>query len=216
VNFKNYKKLRMKFWLDLFEEFDFDKNGMINFTEFNAVLQHCGSGLTDEEIVKIFLRDLLGVGINKEDVGTSINKEEVPLQALLDFMEAKTGRSQNFLDIKQCGRCHAKFETGKGTLAFDRDIITHLALCYGIASARKVEDFLLGGFLTESYAQRKWFSRLATRITFGKYEVGKNNGNILIKDRRTGQIIEEKMPVYIRMGIRLLYQSIAGKEGRFT
>ncbi len=30
--------------------------------------------------------------------------------------------------------------------------------------------------------------------------------NILVKDRSTGQLIEERMPVYIRLGIRLLYQ----------
>lgn len=192
----------MKFWRDLLEEFDFDNNGTINSVEFQALLQHCGSSMTDDEIGKMYQR------LPKKD------SPEATVQDVLDYLEKKTEESQNFLDINQCGRCQAKFETGQGTVAYDRDIITHLALCYETASARKVEDFLMGGFLSEAYAQRKWFTRFAARITLGKYEIGKNNGNILIKDRRTGQIVEEKMPIYIRMGIRLLYQSIAGKEGK--
>ena len=68
----------------------------------------------------------------------------------------------------------------------------------------------MGGYLTEEYAQRKFLSKFAAYLSFGSYSVGKNNGHILVHDRITGQIIEEKMPTYIRLGIRLLYQTGAG------
>jgi len=38
-----------------------------------------------------------------------------------------------------------------------------------------------------------------------------NNANIIVQDRTTGVMLEEKMPTFIRLGIRLLYKSPAQK-----
>lgn len=70
----------------------------------------------------------------------------------------------------------------------------------------------MGGFLTEAHAQRKWFTKVLTTLSFGGYEVGRNNANILVQDRATGQLVEEKMPTYIRLGIRAMYQSLGSKK----
>lgn len=35
-----------------------------------------------------------------------------------------------------------------------------------------------------------------------------DNANIIVQDRRTGQLIEEKMSVYIRLGMRLVYKGM--------
>lgn len=67
----------------------------------------------------------------------------------------------------------------------------------------------MGGFLTEEYASRKWLMRILSFMGFGGYCIGKNNGNIFVQDRRTGRLLEEKMPSYVRLGIRLLYQNMA-------
>jgi hypothetical protein len=36
----------------------------------------------------------------------------------------------------------------------------------------------------------------------------KNSANIIVQNRMTGQLEEEKMQVYIRLGIRLLYKVV--------
>lgn len=38
--------------------------------------------------------------------------------------------------------------------------------------------------------------------------MGKNNANIIVQDRQTGQLIDERMSVYIRLGMRLLYKGM--------
>ena len=40
----------------------------------------------------------------------------------------------------------------------------------------KVDNFLLGGFLTEAQASRRWYTKIVTYVTYGGYSVGKNNG----------------------------------------
>lgn len=149
------------------------------------------------------------------------------------LMEEPTESNLVLFDMSQCPMCHRDF-TGKRASSDDLDIVTHMAVCsseHGEKAGRfrkrvwrwesvmalihfQFTPIVLGGFLTEAHAQRKWFVRLASYISFGKYKLGSNNGNILVQDRTSGQVIEEKMPTYIRLGIRLLYQSTGTKEGR--
>jgi phosphatidylserine decarboxylase len=70
----------------------------------------------------------------------------------------------------------------------------------------------MGGFVTASQAQRKWYSKVITQISYGGYKLGANSANILVQDRITGQISEERMSVYVRLGIRLLYKGLKSKE----
>jgi phosphatidylserine decarboxylase len=43
-----------------------------------------------------------------------------------------------------------------------------------------------------------------TRCVFNR--IVQNSANIIVQDRLTGQLEEEKMQVYVRLGIRLLYK----------
>jgi phosphatidylserine decarboxylase len=70
----------------------------------------------------------------------------------------------------------------------------------------------MAGFVTSSQAQRKWYSKVITKISYGGYKLGANSANILVQDRITGQINEERMSVYVRLGIRLLYKGLKSKD----
>lgn len=50
--------------------------------------------------------------------------------------------------------------------------------------------------------------KLVRKVGYGKYSLGRDNANIIIQDRRTGQLIEEKMSVYVRLGMRLVYKGM--------
>lgn len=114
---------------------------------------------------------------------------------------------EHVIEIRECPICHQP-KLNKRTEA---DIITHIATCAS-SDWRQVNNLVMGGFVTQSQAQRKWYSKVITKISYGGYKLGANSANILVQDRLTGQINEERMSVYVRIGIRLLYKALGARE----
>jgi phosphatidylserine decarboxylase len=110
---------------------------------------------------------------------------------------------EHVIEIRECPICHQP-RLNKKT---DADIITHVATCAS-QDWRQVNNIVMAGFVTASQAQRKWYSKVITKIGYGGYKLGANSANILVQDRMTGQINEERMSVYVRLGIRMLYKGI--------
>jgi phosphatidylserine decarboxylase len=69
-----------------------------------------------------------------------------------------------------------------------------------------MDKIVVGNFVTASQAQRKWYTKIIGKISAGDYKLGANSANIIVQNRMTGQLEEEKMQVYVRLGIRLLYK----------
>ena len=44
------------------------------------------------------------------------------------------------------------------------------------AGAPELDDFVVGGYLTETYARKGWFQRLLEQVSHGTYDVGRDNG----------------------------------------
>ncbi|KIW72518.1 phosphatidylserine decarboxylase [Phialophora macrospora] len=120
---------------------------------------------------------------------------------------AEEGDEEHVIEIRECPICHQP-KLNKRTEA---DIITHIATCAS-SDWRQVNNLVMGGFVTQSQAQRKWYSKVITKISYGGYKLGANSANILVQDRITGQINEERMSVYVRIGIRLLYKGLGAGE----
>lgn len=114
---------------------------------------------------------------------------------------------EHVVEIRECPICHQPRLNKRK----DTDIITHIATCAS-QDWRQVNNLMMGGFVTASQAQRKWYSKVITKISYGGYKLGANSANILVQDRLTGQINEEKMSVYVRLGIRLLYKGLKSNK----
>lgn len=114
---------------------------------------------------------------------------------------------EHVVEIRECPLCHQPRLNKKS----DADIITHIATCAS-QDWRQVNNIVMAGFVTSSQAQRKWYSKVITKISYGGYKLGANSANILVQDRLTGQINEERMSVYVRLGIRLLYKGLKSKD----
>ncbi|OQD89987.1 hypothetical protein PENANT_c002G00813 [Penicillium antarcticum] len=114
---------------------------------------------------------------------------------------------EHVIEIRECPLCHQPRLAKRS----DADIITHIATCAS-RDWRQVDNLVMGGFVTSSQAQRKWYSKVITKISYGGYKLGANSANILVQDRITGQINEERMSVYVRLGIRLLYKGIKSRD----
>ncbi|KAL0263696.1 phosphatidylserine decarboxylase [Diplodia seriata] len=114
---------------------------------------------------------------------------------------------EHVVEIRECPICHQPRLNRKT----DADIITHVATCAS-QDWRQVNNIVMAGFVTSSQAQRKWYSKVITKVGYGGYKLGANSANILVQDRITGQINEERMSVYVRLGIRLLYKGLKRGE----
>ena len=108
---------------------------------------------------------------------------------------------ERVINIRTCPLCHRR-RLGKRS---EQDIITHLAICASSDWSR-VDRIVTANYVTSSQAQRKFFTKLVNKVAIGAYSLGANSANILVQDRRTGQLQEEKMAVYVRLGIRVLYK----------
>jgi phosphatidylserine decarboxylase len=124
-----------------------------------------------------------------------------------DLSDENTEAEEHVIEIRECPICHQP----KLNKRSDAEIITHIATCAS-ADWRQVNNLVMGGFVTQSQAQRKWYSKVITKISYGGYKLGANSANILVQDRITGQINEERMSVYVRLGIRLLYKALGSRE----
>ncbi|KAF7296465.1 Phosphatidylserine decarboxylase proenzyme 2 [Mycena chlorophos] len=113
---------------------------------------------------------------------------------------------ERVINVKNCPLCHRPRLTSKAEL----DIITHIAICAS-QDWSVVDRIVVGNFVTASQAQRKWYTKVIGKISNGDYRLGANSANIIVQNRLTGQLEEEKMQVYIRLGIRLLYKGMKGR-----
>ncbi|ORX82756.1 hypothetical protein K493DRAFT_91114 [Basidiobolus meristosporus CBS 931.73] len=222
ANFRAAEELRGAFLLALVKEYDTDNNGAMNHKEILSLLEYL-QAIAPEKLVDRFFRGC----------GKSPDTEELSFQEFLPVLETyiKEGNSGSTSDlsgsskssdsegeiemarhrifyIDRCPLCHKVDLSWMG----DTEIITHVAICSMKDPSVQIDRLMTGDFVTEAYAQRKWFTRAMNRLGYGRYSVGRNNANIIVQDRTTGQLIEEKIPVYIRLGIRLLYKNIASKS----
>jgi len=125
----------------------------------------------------------------------------------LDRDDLNDKDEEHVVEIRECPICHQPRLNKRS----DADIITHIATCAS-QDWRQVNNIVMAGFVTASQAQRKWYSKVITKISYGGYKLGANSANILVQDRITGQINEERMSVYVRLGIRLLYKGLKSKD----
>ncbi|CAG7849378.1 Phosphatidylserine decarboxylase proenzyme 3 {ECO:0000303/PubMed:19286980} {ECO:0000255/HAMAP-Rule:MF_03209}; Contains: RecName: Full=Phosphatidylserine decarboxylase 3 beta chain {ECO:0000305}; Contains: RecName: Full=Phosphatidylserine decarboxylase 3 alpha chain {ECO:0000305} [Serendipita indica DSM 11827] len=110
-------------------------------------------------------------------------------------------RVERVINVKTCPLCHRPRLNNKGEM----DIITHLAVCAS-QDWEKVDRITVGNFVTASQAQRKWYTKAIAKLSTGAYSIGANSANVIVQNRMTGQLEEEKMQGFVRIGIRLLYK----------
>ena len=135
------------------------------------------------------------------------NKENYDMNPLEVNDLADDRGEEHVVEIRECPICHQPRLHKRS----DADIITHIATCAS-QDWRQVNNLMMAGFVTSSQAQRKWYSKVINKVSYGGYKIGANSANILVQDRITGQINEERMSTYVRLGIRLLYKGLKSRD----
>lgn len=164
------------------------EEGSLDLAAEDSIIQGTQPGTSTIQVPDLDAPGEEGDSLDKDDLNVDKGEEHV-------------------VEIRECPICHQPRLNKRK----DADIVTHIATCAS-QDWRKVNSLVMSGFVTASQAQRKWYSKVMTKISYGGYKLGANSANILVQDRLTGQINEEKMSVYVRLGIRLLYKGLKSKD----
>lgn len=199
ARFLTYENLRKDFWRILLEQYNVNETSTeMDSIEMISFLDALGSHNSDE-IVTDFYKHL-----DRSMWGGDV----VTFDEVVDFLESYIAREKanpedKIFEIDSCPVCHERRFTKKG----DLDIVTHVAICAS-KDWSIVNKMLTSSYATGQGASRRWYSKFLIKLTYGKYQLGSNSANIFVQDRSTGIVMEEKMSVTVRLGIRLLYKGL--------
>ncbi|KAG9071245.1 hypothetical protein KI688_008791 [Linnemannia hyalina] len=170
-----------------------------------AELKIAADQQAEEKEIKEAFEESVKLAHSQVEPGSSPQALDIIEPTDADF-DTPSSDGEHLIRISTCPICR---DPSLGT-KLETDIITHIAVCSG-NDGFNLDKLILGDFVTEANAQRKWITKVVKSLGYGRYVVGRNNANIIVQDRATGTMLEEKMPTFIRLGIRLLYRSPAQK-----
>lgn len=199
ARYLTYDNLRRDFWKVLLEQYNVEENsGLLDYIELISFLDTLGCSDSDQ-IVSDFFQNL---GRSSWG-GDKLTHDEI-VDCLEDYVLRENPDSEKkIFEIERCPICTHKRLSRKD----DLDIITHVAICAS-KDWSIVNKLLVSSFVSPQIASKRWFSKVLIKLTYGKYKLGSNSANILVQDRSTGLVMEEKMSVTVRLGIRLLYKGL--------
>ncbi|KAK6462519.1 phosphatidylserine decarboxylase-domain-containing protein [Scheffersomyces coipomensis] len=198
VRFETYENLRRKFWKTLLEQYQLnDKDNYYDYFELITLLDTLGSSNSDDVVANFYEK------LGKSSWGGDLLSHNEIIDCLEDLMKKENATDLKIFEFDKCPLCLKKRLTKKD----DIDIITHVAICAS-KDWSIVNKLIVSSFVSPQLATKRWFTKVLIKLAYGKYSLGGNSANILVQDRLTGIIMEEKMGVYVRLGIRLLYKGL--------
>lgn len=209
ARYQSYEELRREFWKSLLTKYDEQSMGRLDILQLEDFLNSIGSTLSDSVIYSFFTslgkNPWAGDMLEVDEIIDSF--DSLTSQAILNQGdESALAKAGHFFEVPVCPVCNKKRLSNKNEV----DIITHVAICSS-DDWSTVNKMLKPSFASSQMATKKWYSKVLIKLTYGKYGIGRNSANILVQDRNTGLIMEEKMSVYVRLGIKLFYKSFFDK-----
>lgn len=207
--FLPYDKLKKHFWYEslvsMTEQKEFD------VIELGLLLEQIGQ-FSSNEINDFFYRNNKSPWKNEK-----ISIEELAAY-LKDWTASNDKHTSPFNNIQRCPICLQRVRktrnSVKSKLNKENDLITHFAICKLKKNSRK-KTFLSPSYVSLDFASKRWFSRFLISLTHGKYALGSNNANILVQDRDSGIIIDEKISMHVKLGIRIIYNGRGVESKKF-
>lgn len=194
VHFYPLAAIRQQMWRGVISLYE-DQKPSITYDALCALLNSLGSSLSEDDIKKFFINCKLDPTVDE------ISEDDV----VKSLETIATEQSDRIILFRICPICHKKnpFNKNYGKKQSNSSL-GHLALC---ASRHWAESSVLlsDKYISAEQASKRWYANFLSKFSFGSYKLGAHSANILVQDRITGQIFEEKMRTYIRIGIRLIY-----------
>ncbi|CCF60451.1 hypothetical protein KAFR_0K00950 [Kazachstania africana CBS 2517] len=201
TRFIPYSSLKNSFWKHAVK-MRIDKESF-DFVEVILFLEKLGS-FTTEDTLKIFSKCK-----KLPWSGDHITRDEL-IESLVAWP-----KTSEFKNIWRCPRCYRSRKNSnnstKSKLMVENDLITHFSICSFSSSFKTLK----ASYVSSEFASKRWFSKVLIKLTYGRYALGKNNANILVQDRETGIIIEEKISAHVKVGMRILYNGKGPETKKF-
>jgi phosphatidylserine decarboxylase len=80
-----------------------------------------------------------------------------------DLGDEDRSKEEHVVEIQECPICHQP-RLARGSKNTDADIITHIATCAS-TDWKAVNNLVMAGFVTSSQAQRKWYSKVISKVS---------------------------------------------------
>jgi phosphatidylserine decarboxylase len=90
-----------------------------------------------------------------------LNTTESDMENDLDYEDGT--KEEHVVEIQECPICHQP-RLARGSKNTDADIITHIATCAS-SDWKAVNNLVMAGFVTSSQAQRKWYSKVISKVS---------------------------------------------------
>lgn len=184
IKFTRTDDIVKRFWQSFAAFFDTDGSGALDPVEFSCMLEAVGSTLSDSEADSIFEK------LDTDKSGT------------IDAGEIHRGMGslrEHLALLVQCPICKQDLSTED-----EFGAILHIGPCleYGEDATSKL---LLTGFLTPQGARAGVFTKGSAEAS-----ATESTMHIMVRDRKTGILVEEKIPHYIKTAMRAMYRNKVG------
>ncbi|SCU97213.1 LAMI_0F09252g1_1 [Lachancea mirantina] len=200
--FISYKTLKKQFWQKALNHIT--PRDSFDFTELCILMERLGT-FSGGEIADIFYH--FGRSPWAHEV---VSRDE-----LVEYLQVSK-KFGDFRKVSRCPLCFHRYKKSRNAvnskLALENDLITHFAIC---SSKDKNKKLIKPAFVSSDFASKRWFSRVLIKLTLGKYALGSNNANILVQDRDTGIVLEEKISAHVKFGMRIIYNSKGTESKKF-
>lgn len=201
MQFVPYNQLKENFWQKSVP--NGAKKETFDIIELILFFERLGS-FTDQDAVDFF----------KHFGKVAWTGDTITRQQLIEGLQS-WNKSIDFRNVWRCPRClkscKATRPSRNSKLVLENDLITHFAICTfsGNHKLRKVS------YVSTAFASKRWFSKMLIKLTYGNYVLGSNNANILVEDRDTGVIIDEKISAHVKLGMRVIYNGKGTESKKF-
>lgn len=202
INFTPYKVLKSFFWKRFVSTITIKQE--FSFVDLLLILDKLGSFI-DKDAIDFFAR------FNKLPWrGDYLTKHQ-----LINGLETWK-RVSEFKETWQCPKCFksrisSSHNSKKSKLSHGNDIITHFTICDFEHNNKSLKP----SYVSSAFASKRWFSKVLIKLSYGKYALGSNNANILVQDRNTGIVIEEKISAHVKVGMRVIYNGRSKNTKKF-
>lgn len=202
IKFLPYRDLFENFWIRIISSYSLSKT--LDFAQLLIFLNKFGS-FSEDDAMEFF---------------SHFDKQAWRGDQIDTLQMAESLRTWNKTKYLQrpwkCPYCHrsghlfVRHNKHKRISVTENDIVTHFVIC---EFNHKNKNVLRPLHVSAEFASKRWFTRFLIKLTYGKYSLGSNNANILVQDRETGIIIEEKISAHVKVGMRIIYNG-KGKESK--
>mmetsp|Transcript_364 Transcript_364/g.716 ORF Transcript_364/g.716 Transcript_364/m.716 type:complete len:709 (+) Transcript_364:57-2183(+) len=196
LEFVDKDVIEKKFWSTVTSNFDTNGDHKLDRFELAAFFQAMGYSLSKSELSEVFKK----LARKDDRLLSPLELSQLP-EVLPDGF-----RVIRFQECPICGRSLRK--------ASDGALVCHVGLCVEERGDHAVDEILAKNLITEQNASASWAAQIFRAITFSTYSNSK--GRILVQSRKTGALIEEKVPPYVKVPLMIMYQTFLGKTSMRT